>query len=178
MLDAKTACENTILQVAQEMCLAAVTAPKGCGRDSIACGVLTGEEITALVREMRRIEDETENCRPIFYRDAALVEQCEAVVLIGSMNQARGVHPCGYCGNGSCAGMAKTPGQHCAFDDIDLGVAVGSAAAMAADLRVDNRVLYTAGLAAMNLKLLGEKAGTIIAIPVTASCRDIFFFGR
>ena len=178
MIEMRPACEDAVMNAAKEMCLAALTAPKACGKDSITCGIAVGEDIAALVREMRRIEDETENCRPIFYRDAALVEQCEAVVLIGSMNQARGVHPCGYCGNGSCAGMAKTPGQHCACDDIDLGVAVGSAAAMAADLRVDNRVLYTAGLAAMNLKLLGEKAGTIIAIPVTASCRDIFFFGR
>lgn len=178
MLDAKTACENTILQVAQEMCLAALTAPKGCGRDSIACGVLTGEEITALVREMRRIEDETENCRPIFYRDGALVEQCQAVVLIGSRNQARGVNPCGLCGNGNCAGMQKAEGQHCAFDDIDLGIALGSAAALAADRRVDNRILYTAGIAAMNLRLLGDKVGTIMAIPLTASNRNIFFYGR
>ena len=74
--------------------------------------------------------------------------------------------------------MAKTPGQHCAFDDIDLGIAVGSAASIAADRRVDNRVLYTAGIAAMNLKLLGDTVGTIVAIPVTASHRNIFFFGR
>lgn len=178
MLDGKMACENAVMSAAQEMCLAAVTAPKACGRDSVACAVLTGEEIAALVREMRRIEDETENCRPIFYRDAALVEQCGAVVLIGSKHQARGVHPCGLCGNGTCASMAKTPGQHCAFDDIDLGVAIGSAAAVAADRRVDNRVLYTAGVAAMHLKLLGEQVGTIMAIPVTASNRNIFFFGR
>jgi uncharacterized ferredoxin-like protein len=74
--------------------------------------------------------------------------------------------------------MAKTPGQHCAFDDIDLGVAVGSAAAIAADLRLDNRVMYTVGLAAMNLKMLGDGVGTIIAIPVTASNRNVFFYGR
>lgn len=178
MIQQKMACENAIMNAAQEMCLAAVTAPKACGADSVTCGVASGEEIAALVKEMRRIEDETEGCRPIFYRDAALVAQCEAVVLIGSKNMARGVSPCGYCGNGSCAGMAKTPGQHCAFDDIDLGIAVGSAVSIAADRRLDNRVLYTAGLAAMNLKLLGEKVGTIIAIPVTASNRNIFFFGR
>lgn len=178
MLDAKTACEHAIMDAAEAMCMAAITAPKACGKDSVACGILTGEEITALVKEMRRIEDETEGCRPIFYRDAAQVEQCPAVVLIGSLNQARGVFPCGLCGNGTCAGMVKTPGQHCAFDDIDLGIAVGSAAGVAADRRVDNRVFYTAGIAAMNLKLLGEKVGTILAIPLSVSNRNIFFFGR
>ncbi|MBQ2738725.1 MAG: ferredoxin domain-containing protein, partial [Oscillibacter sp.] len=77
-----------------------------------------------------------------------------------------------------CAGMAKTPGQHCAFDDIDLGIALGSAASVAADHRADNRIFYTAGVAAMNLKLLGEQVGTIVAIPVSATNRNIFFFGR
>ena len=178
MIDRKTACDAAIMRIAEDMCLAALTAPKTCGKDSVACGILTGGEITALVQEMRRIEDETEGCRPIFYRDAAQVEQCEAVVLIGSINQARGVYPCGLCGNGNCAGMVKTAGQHCAFDDIDLGVALGSAAAVAADRRADNRIFYTAGLAAMNLKCLGEKVGTIVAIPVSATNRNIFFFGR
>lgn len=178
MLDAKTACESALMNAAEAMCMAAITAPKACGKDSVACGILTGEEIAALVKEMRRIEDETEGCRPIFYRDAAQVEQCPAVVLIGSLNQARGVFPCGLCGNGTCAGMVKTPGQHCAFDDIDLGIAVGSAVGVAADRRVDNRIFYTAGVAAMNLKLLGEKVGTILAIPISVTNRNIFFFGR
>ena len=178
MIGMNEACKESILAAAKEMCLAAITAPKACGKDSVACGILSGEEIAALVKEMRRIEDETEGCRPIFYRDAAQVEQCPAVVLIGSVNQARGVQPCGLCGNGSCAGMVKTPGQHCAFDDIDLGIAVGSAVGVAADRRVDNRIFYTAGIAAMNLKLLGEKVGTILAIPISVTNRNIFFFGR
>ena len=170
MIGMNEACKESILAAAKEMCLAAITAPKACGKDSIISGIVSREEIPMLVKEMRRIEDETKNCRPIFYRDAALVEQCEAVVLIGAVNQARGVVDCGT--------MHRTPGQHCAFDDIDLGIAVGSAASIAADRRVDNRVLYTAGIAAMNLKLLGDTVGTIVAIPVTASHRNIFFFGR
>ena len=178
MIWGKQACDEAIMRVAQEMCMAATTAPKACGRDSVICGIATGEEIAAICREMRRMEDEIEGCRPIFYRDAAQLEQCEAVVLIGSRNQARGVYPCGLCGNGDCAGMAKLPGQHCAFDDIDLGIALGSAASVAADRRVDNRIFYTAGIAAMNLKLLGEKTGTDVAIPLSATNRNIFFFGR
>ena len=178
MINGKVACSEAIMGVAKEMCLAAITAPKACGKDSVACGILTGEEIAALAKEMRRMEDEIEGCRPIFYRDAAQIEQCEAVVLIGALHQARGVYPCGLCGNGTCASMAKTPGQHCAFDDIDLGIALGSAASVAADHRADNRIFYTAGVAAMNLKLLGEQVGTIVAIPVSATNRNIFFFGR
>ena len=178
MISGKAACDEAILRVAEEMCVAAITAPKACGKDSVICGILTGAEIDALAKEMRRMEDEIEGCRPIFYRDAAQIEQCSAVVLIGARNQARGVYPCGLCGNGTCAGMAKNPGQHCAFDDIDLGIALGSAAGVAADHRVDNRIFYTAGIAAMHLNCLGEGVGTIVAIPLSATNRNIFFFGR
>ena len=52
MIDGKKACENAIMNAAEEMCLAAVTAPKACGKDSIACAVATGEEIAALAKEL------------------------------------------------------------------------------------------------------------------------------
>ena len=52
MMERKEACLAAILQAARDMCLAAQTAPKACGRDSVECGVLTGEEIAALAEEM------------------------------------------------------------------------------------------------------------------------------
>lgn len=170
MIRVNQACEEAIIQVAKQMCNAAQTAPKACGRDDIISGVLIGDEVQALGAEMRRIEAETPNCTPIFVRDAELVEQSVAVVLIGVLHQKRGLSPCGICGHGNCGG----PG-HCAYDDIDLGIALGSAVSMAADLRVDNRIMYSAGMAAMNLKLLGEDVGTIMAIPLAVSPRSIFF---
>lgn len=174
MIEVKEACYDALVEAAKQMCLAALTAPKACGRDSIVCGVLEGEELKALAREMIRIELEVENARPIFVRDAKLVEQCAAVVLIGTKNQARGLVPCGLCGHPTC-GAAADCGGHCSFDDIDLGIAIGSAVSRAADMRVDNRILYSGGVAAMNLQLLGEGVGTIMAIPVTASAQNIFF---
>ena len=174
MIDVHQACEEAILQAARQMCNAAQTAPKACGRDDIVSGILTGGEIQALGAEMRRIEAETPNCKPIFVRDAELVEKSTAVVLIGVRHQPRGLAPCGICGHGDCGGCKKA-GGHCAYDDMDLGIALGSAASLAADLRVDNRILYTGGMAAMGLKLLGEDVGTIMAIPLAVSARNIFF---
>lgn len=56
----------------------------------------------------------------------------------------------------------------------DLGIAVGSAVATAADLRVDNRVLYSAGVAAREMWLLGDCA-IIYAIPLSVAGKDIYF---
>ena len=173
MIEGMKACREAILDAARQMCLAAQTAPKACGRDSVASAVVEGDDLQRLTAEMERIQ-QTPGCRPIFRRDAELVAQCRAVVLIGVKHQARGLNPCGLCGHGSCGETARN-GGHCSFDDIDLGIAIGSAVSRAADLRVDNRVLYTAGVAAMNLQLLGADVGTIMAIPLTCSARNIFF---
>lgn len=174
MIDRQQACTEAILQAARQMCLAAQTAPKACGRDSVVSAVLTGEELARLARRMEAVEEEHPGCTPIFRRDAELVEKSAAVVLIGTLNQSRGLSPCGLCGHGSCAGM-EAAGCRCAFDDVDLGIAVGSAVSVAADLRVDNRVMYSAGIAAMELGLLGPDVGTILAIPLAWAPRSIFF---
>ncbi len=39
-------------------------------------------------------------------------------------------------------------GVPCAINSIDVGIAIGSACATAADMRVDTRVMFSAGLAA------------------------------
>ena len=50
----------------------------------------------------------------------------------------------------------------------------GSACAMAADLRVDTRVMFSAGLAAQRLDWL-KGCKTVFAIPVSASSKNPFF---
>ena len=70
--------------------------------------------------------------------------------------------------------MAQS-GGHCAFDDIDLGIAIGSAVSIAANDRVDNRVMLSAGVAAQNLKILGDKTLKILAIPLSATGKSPYF---
>ncbi|MEM4808813.1 MAG: ferredoxin domain-containing protein, partial [Candidatus Nezhaarchaeales archaeon] len=56
---------------------------------------------------------------------------------------------------------------------INLGIAIGSAVKTASIHNVDNRVMYTAGLAAQNLKLID--ADVVLAIPLSATSKNIYF---
>ena len=62
----------------------------------------------------------------------------------------------------------------CAINSVDLGIAIGSACATAADERVDTRVMFSAGLAARRLGLLGA-CGCVMAIPVSVDSKNPFF---
>ena len=57
---------------------------------------------------------------------------------------------------------------------IDLGIAVGSAVSVAADMRIDNRVMFSVGKAAQSMKLLGE-CTRIMGIPLSVSGKSPMF---
>ena len=109
--------------------------------------------------------------RKSFTRDAGNVLQSECVVLIGTRELPLGLN-CGYCGAATCA--ARAEGVPCAINSVDVGIAVGSACATAADLRVDTRVMYSAGLAAQRLGWM-EGCRTLLDILVSASSKSPFF---
>ena len=106
-----------------------------------------------------------------FLRDADNILSAECVVLIGTREQTQGLN-CGHCGFTTCDG--RTGGVPCALNSIDVGIAIGSACAMAADLRVDTRVMFSAGLAAQRLNWLKD-CKMVMAIPVSASSKNPFF---
>jgi uncharacterized ferredoxin-like protein len=56
---------------------------------------------------------------------------------------------------------------------LDLGIALGSAAKMAAELNVDNRIMYRIGVSAKRLGL--GKAQISHGIPLSAKGKNIFF---
>ncbi|MDR3225907.1 MAG: DUF2148 domain-containing protein [Clostridiales Family XIII bacterium] len=171
--NSKDAERNAILNVAYAMAAAARTAPKGCGIDNIETVVLDGEDKDALAAEMRNISEELGGAGP-FARDAGNVDNSEAIVLIGVKNSPIGLKHCGLCGFGDCAG-AVTAGSGCAFNITDLGIATGSAAAVAMDHRIDNRIMWTAGKAAVRLPLFSEKVKIVYGIPLSTSGKSIFF---
>ncbi len=57
----------------------------------------------------------------------------------------------------------------------DLGIAVGSAASVAMDERVDNRIMHSVGKAAVDLKLLGEDVKIAYGIPLYIGSKNVFF---
>lgn len=158
-----------VLNVARQMMTAARTAPKGKGIDVIETAIVTGKEIQQLSDKMRAMFEE--NGMKFFLRDADNILSAECIVLIGTREQAQGLN-CGHCGYGTC--VSRSEGVPCALNSIDVGIAVGSACAMAADLRVDTRVMFSAGLAAQRLDWL-EGCRQVMAIPVSASSKNPFF---
>lgn len=158
-----------VLGVARQMMVAARTAPKGKGVDIIEIALVTGEEISILSRKMAAMFEE--NGMKFFLRDADNILQAECIIIIGTRARAQGLN-CGHCGFASCA--ERIAGVPCALNTVDVGIAVGSACAMAADMRVDTRVMFSAGLAAQRLGWL-EECETVLAIPVSASSKNPFF---
>jgi uncharacterized ferredoxin-like protein len=65
-------------------------------------------------------------------------------------------------------------GPNCAIKLTDLGIAVGSAVKTASLLNLDNRVMYTAGVAALGLGLLPD-CTVGYGVPVSATGKSIYF---
>lgn len=158
--------------IAEMLCVAARTAPKGKGQDLLTTAIVTGDDKAALQERMRLICDR--DGVAFFKRDAENLEYAPVVVLIGTRKLPLGIPACGFCGFPNCAAMQKAGGT-CSFNSGDLGIAVGSAAAMAADCRVDNRIMYSAGKAALELGLLGDDVQIAYAIPLAAQGKNPFF---
>lgn len=158
-----------IVSVAKQIMTAARTAPKGKGIDIIETAVITEEEITILSDRLRELYKT--NGHPFFLRDADNILNAEAIMLIGTREQVQGLN-CGHCGFATCAEKPKP--VPCAINTLDLGIAIGSACAMAADLRVDSRVMFSAGLAAQSLNWLID-CKCVMAIPISATSKNPFF---
>ena len=158
-----------VLHIARQMMIAARTAPKGKGVDIIEVIMVSGDDLKVLSEKMISIADETG--LNFFYRDAENILQAECIILIGTIDQAQGLN-CGHCGFATC--VSRKEGVPCEINSVDVGIAIGSACATAADHRVDTRVMFSAGLAAQQLKWLGE-CKQVYAIPVSASSKNPFF---
>lgn len=159
-----------VLSVARQMMTAARMAPKGKGIDVVEIAMVTGDDLQTLSDAMRQISEETG--MKFFLRDADNVLQAECVIIIGTREQPQGLN-CGHCGFPTCG--ARPAGVPCALNTVDVGIAVGSACATAADHRVDTRVMFSAGLAAQRLGMLPEGSKMVLAIPVSASSKNPFF---
>ena len=166
---------RAVLDTAAKICAAARTAPKTRGMDGLVTCVLTGEDKSQLAAQMRKLADELDYA--FFNRDADNVDASDAVALFGMEEVRRGLDAgCQYCHFESCADCTEKDGL-CAWDAIDIGIAIGagSAAAAAADARVDSRVMFSVGRAAKSLGLLGEKASLVLGLPLSISGKSPFF---
>ncbi len=166
--------QDTVLHVAKRMVVAARTAPKARGVNNIAMSILTGSDIQSLAKTMKEIGEEQDN--RIFLRDASnVLDHAQAVVIMGTRIESLGLKTCGLCGFPDCASKNKEPNIPCAFNTGDLGIAIGSAASVAMDARIDNRIMYTIGVAAQKMGLLGKNYKIVYGIPLSATSKNPFF---
>ena len=168
----ETAIREAALAAARQMAAAAISAPKASGKDNVQSFVLTGEDKDRLAGHMRDIAEETG--AEFFGRDAGNVDASEAVVIIGVKNVPFGLENCGYCGFENCGQMVKT-GANCALTVTDLGIAVGSAVSIAADRRMDNRVMFSAGQAALRMDFFDPSVRVSYGIPISITSKSIYF---
>ncbi len=165
--------QKAVEEVAALMCAAARTAPKGKGVDNLVTLVVAGKDKDKLAKEMRRIAEE--HSAEFFARDANCVDSSRAVVLLGQRPVPFYLPVCGYCGFSNCQ-ENKEKGGVCAISVNDLGIATCSAASVAALHHVDNRIMFSIGRAALNLKLFDdEDVVEAYGIPLSVSGKSPFF---
>lgn len=163
---------EALVAVAKRMAVAARTAPKACGFDNLVIKIVTGEDISALSTRMVELAEVLG--KAFFVRDAGNIEKAEAIVLIGTKHVVQGLN-CGLCGLETCAEKEKAGVKiPCIFNVHDLGLAIGSAVSLAADNRVDNRVMYSVGVAAMDMGMM-EGCSPVMAIPLASMGKSPFF---
>ena len=161
MIERSDAVREGVVQVAKLMVLSAVTAPKGRGVDNVSARILDSrDELELLAKTMEELSGEYGD---VFARDASNVRRSDAVVLIGckivdfKLKQPRELEI----------------DLNLAMSLVNLGIAVGSAVKTASIHNVDNRVMYTVGIAAKKLGLLD--ADVILGVPLSATSKNIYF---
>jgi uncharacterized ferredoxin-like protein len=171
--DEKTLSAASLKETAAKMAIAARTAPKARGIDTFEIIIAEGESVRKLSDKMSLIARENEI--PFFERDANNILDCPAVFLMGTTIRSIGLKKCGMCGFANCETKNEHPGVPCVFNTGDLGIAIGSAAAVCMDHRVDNRIMYTIGQAAMELGFFETPVQIAYGIPLSATSKNPFF---
>lgn len=183
--DSREAERDAVRMVAALMATSARTAPKARGIDAIKTAIIDGEELNTLASAMEsKAAEQPPYLSSAFTRDATSVRKSSCVLLIGVTGVPKRIEQpfnCGACGYKSCRRTLKSRGRegkdfygpNCIFQVLDLGIALASAARIASDLNVDNRMMYTVGAAARKLRFLDSDI--IIGIPLSVTGKSPYF---
>lgn len=165
--------DRALAEIAGKMLIAVRTAPKGRGADHLILSIAGRDDIARIAEKMQEIAERTG--ATFFKRDADNILQCPCMLIIGARVAPIGLPFCSLCGFADCDEKRKHPDTPCVFNITDLGIALGSAVSIAADHRVDNRIMYTAGMAVKELGMGGENASVVMCIPLSATSKSPFF---
>lgn len=183
-------------QVATMMAAAAITAPKSGGQLMLA-GKPPFLETVIIDNLAQRRELATwlrargsERLEPIWFRDADVAEAVSAILFIGlAPNWYPPNYDCGACGYATCAEFLHATkqlrrhsnelefnGPTCNLRDIDLGIAVGSAARTASLHGIDCRCQTRVAVAARKLGYI--TADLAVALSLSAAQKAVGFDRR
>ena len=172
---------DSIIEVAKLMMISARTAPKTRGLDDVEIVLVSDrEELERIARKMEELSSTLE--LKFFSRDADNVRRSDAVVLIGVKASKPKDLDCGGCGYSGCQEFKNArrirgkgySGPSCVLQLMDLGIAVGSAVKTASILNVDNRIMFSVGVAALELGIL-KNSDIALGIPLSAYGKNIYF---
>lgn len=186
-IDSSEAEKDGVLAAARLMAVAARTAPKTRGLDSVRTMILLEpDELEKIASVMEEISREDPERLAFFRRNADDVRKSAAVLLIGVTGEPKRIESpldCGACGM-DCAAMMKAKkkergtarGPMCHMQSIDLGISLSSAVKAASDFGVDNRMMYSIGAAARKIKLMDVDLA--VGIPLSVTGKNPYFTGR
>lgn len=172
MIEKSSKIESKALYYVTALMLAvARTAPKARGMDNLVTMVISGKDLGRLINKMLRLGKITG--RQAFLRNAESLKECDVCVLFGTKLKPIALD-CGMCGFGTCQECMDKK-VRCMYNSMDLGIAIGSAVSLAGRLHIDNRIMYTMGLAALSLGMMGKDVKIAMGIPLSISGKNIFF---
>ncbi len=186
-LDNEALRTDAVRQVATLMAAAAITAPKSGGQlflagkaDFMETVLVDDGDTRGRLAEWMRARGK-ERREAIWFRDAEVAEAVDAILFVGlAPNWYPPNYDCGACGFATCAEFlnATRPlreesaelefiGPTCNLRDIDLGIAVGSAARTAALHSIDCRTQTRVAVAARKLGIITAHIGVALSLSVT-----------
>jgi uncharacterized ferredoxin-like protein len=177
---------DTVAQVAKLMAAAAITAPKSGGQLFLAGKPNFMETVIVSDSEARHDLAEwlrargVERRETIWFRDAEVAEAVDAILFVGLADWYPPNYDCGACGYATCAEFLHATtqlrddsaelefaGPTCNLRDIDLGIAVGSAAKTAAIHSIDCRCQTRVAVAARKLGVITADVAVALSLSMT-----------
>ena len=177
---------DIVRSVGQLCAAAAVTAPKSGGQLFLKGKPLFVETVLVDDRPtLKRLADwmrarGKERLQEIWFRDAAMAERIDGVLFIGLKGWYPPIYDCGACGYATCAEFMEATkklrqasdgfefiGPQCNLRNIDLGIAIGSAAKTASLNNVDTRCQTRIAVAARKLGLIQAEVAVALSMSVT-----------
>ena len=186
---------DTVRQVAKLMAAAAVTAPKSGGQlflqgKPMFIETVIVDDRTTLGRLSAWMRARGKERREsIWFRDAEVADAIDAVLFVGVAGWYPPNYDCGACGYATCAEFLhetkalrdasdelEFAGPVCNLRDIDLGIAVGSAAKTAAIHSIDCRCQTRIAVAARKLAVI--QADHAVALSLSMTHKSVGFDRR